>query len=209
MPAIEQLVVGGRSGPWSELGFAVAQDSFQAGSVSVRLTGDAAPGLLGWSVSGLSSTALDGLATEPGNGAARGPGGAHPNGVVGIDHVVVATPDLERTLAALAAAGLDLRRRREAESPAGRVQQAFYRLGEVVLEVVTTPGAAAGPAAFWGLVFTVADIDACAQLLGDRLGSVKQAVQPGRRIATVRREAGLGLPVALISPDPRPHSTGV
>jgi hypothetical protein len=28
---------------------------------------------------------------------------------------------------------------------------------------------------------------------------VKDAVQPGRRIATVRREAGLGLPVALIS----------
>jgi hypothetical protein len=29
---------------------------------------------------------------------------------------------------------------------------------------------------------------------------VKAAVQAGRRIATVRKEAGLGLPVALISP---------
>jgi len=28
---------------------------------------------------------------------------------------------------------------------------------------------------------------------------VKDAVQPGRRIATVRNEASLGLPVALIS----------
>ena len=39
----------------------------------------------------------------------------------------------------------------------------------------------------------------CAELLGDRLGSIHDAVQPGRRIATVRDSAGLGLPVALIS----------
>jgi hypothetical protein len=45
----------------------------------------------------------------------------------------------------------------------------------------------------------VADLDACAALLGGRLGEVRDAVQPGRRIATIRREAGLGVPVALIS----------
>jgi len=45
----------------------------------------------------------------------------------------------------------------------------------------------------------VADLDACAELLGERLGSIRDAVQPGRRIATVRKSAGLGLPVALIS----------
>ena len=59
---------------------------------------------------------------------------------------------------------------------------------------------AAAPARFWGITFTTADIDAAAELLGDKLGRVKDAVQPGRRIATVRTEAGLGLPVALISP---------
>ncbi len=58
-----------------------------------------------------------------------------------------------------------------------------------------------GPARFWGITFTVADLDACAELLGDRLGSIREAVQPGRRIATVRESAALGLPVALISPD--------
>ena len=58
------------------------------------------------------------------------------------------------------------------------------------------PGA---PATFWGLVFVVADLDAAGAVLGDRLGPARDAVQPGRRIATVRREAGLGLPVALIT----------
>jgi hypothetical protein len=56
-----------------------------------------------------------------------------------------------------------------------------------------------GPARFWGITFAVADLDAAAALLGDRLGSIRDAVQPGRRIATIRREAGVGLPVALIS----------
>ena len=46
----------------------------------------------------------------------------------------------------------------------------------------------------------VSDIDHAATLLGDNLGTVKDAVQPGRRIATVRPEASGGLPLALITP---------
>jgi hypothetical protein len=56
------------------------------------------------------------------------------------------------------------------------------------------------PARFYGIAFTVDDLDATAALLGDRLGRVKDAVQPGRRIATLRREAGAGIPLAFMSP---------
>jgi hypothetical protein len=69
----------------------------------------------------------------------------------------------------------------------------------VILEVVQHGGVEPGPAKFWGITFAVADLDACAELLGDDLGSIRNAVQPGRRIATIRPSAGLGLPVALIS----------
>jgi hypothetical protein len=48
----------------------------------------------------------------------------------------------------------------------------------------------------------VADLDATAALLGDLLGAPKVAVQPGRRIATVRADAGLGVPVAFMSGEP-------
>jgi hypothetical protein len=44
------------------------------------------------------------------------------------------------------------------------------------------------------------DLDATAAVLGERLGAVRDAVQPGRRIATVRREAGLGTPLAFMTP---------
>jgi hypothetical protein len=119
---------------------------------------------------------------------------------VGIDHLVVLTPKLERTIEALEDAGLELRRVREGDTGMGRFRQAFFRVGRPILEVVEAADMDAGaPARFWGITFTTADIDASAAVLGDKLGRVKDAVQPGRRIATVRKEAGLGLPVALIS----------
>ena len=37
-------------------------------------------------------------------------------------------------------------------------------------------------------------------MLGERAGEVRDAVQPGRRIATLRRSAGLAIPVALMTP---------
>ena len=40
--------------------------------------------------------------------------------------------------------------------------------------------------------------------VGDRVGTPKDAVQPGRRIATLRhRDLGLGLPVAVMTPHRR------
>ncbi len=58
-----------------------------------------------------------------------------------------------------------------------------------------------GPATLWGLTHVVADIDATADLLGERVGRVKDAVQPGRRIATLRhRELGMSVNTAVITP---------
>lgn len=165
-------------------------------------TPGAQPGIAGWRVHGVAPGVLDGLVTEAPeerrpDGAAGAP--AHPNGAVAVDHVVVATPDLDRTLGALAGAGLELRRVREV----GPARQAFYRVGEALLEVVgpAVPDGD-GPAAFWGLTVTVSDLAAAAARLGPLLGAPRDAVQPGRRIATVRRAAGLGTALALMTPPP-------
>ena len=56
--------------------------------------------------------------------------------------MVVITPRLERTIAALEAAGMRLRRLREEPTPTGAPRQAFFRLGAVILEVVQEPPAA-------------------------------------------------------------------
>ena len=204
---VAELVLAAEPGPWAAAGFAVEDGVLRAGTVRVRLAGEGAGrGIVSWSLRDAATTDFDGLPTTASDAAPAQPG-EHANGAERIDHVVVVTPDLERTTAALATAGIERRRVREVPMGEGRtLHQGFFRLGEVILEVVDgmpldpasepAPGA---PAAFWGLVFVVGDLDAAAAQLGDRIGAPRDAVQPGQRIATVRREAGLGLPVALIA----------
>lgn len=201
-------MVGADPAAWADAGFVVADGTTLVGEVTVRPAGTAAGrGLLSWSLRGLASTELDGLPTEV---SERPPsaGASHPNGVVSIDHVVALSPALDRTLAALRAAGLDFRRLREEPTPAGAPRQGFFRMGEVILEVIQVPDGSPlladpeGPARLWGISFLVEDLERSAEVLGDLLGEPRDAVQPGRRIATVRREAALGVPVALMTPGP-------
>ncbi len=121
----------------------------------------------------------------------------HPNGVVGIDHFVLVTPDFDRTAAAADAAGIPFRRVRDA----GGFRQGFRRLGPAILEVVEAKQMPPGPARFWGVTFVASDLDELGALLGDRLHAAKDAVQPSRRIATLDRSAGLSVPVAFMTPE--------
>jgi hypothetical protein len=118
--------------------------------------------------------------------------------IVGVDHVVVNTPDLQRTSDALVAAtGAPLKRVRDAGNG---MRQGFHRLGGVIVEIVSTPQTLAGPAFFWGLVFVVNDLDVVFNHLGpDVLSPPKPAVQPGRSIATFRSAVQLGVPCALMT----------
>ena len=193
-PTIDELVLADDPAAWRALGFTVDDDGFRVGSVAIRFDDGERHGIVGWALRDATSDELDGLPTIV-SARAPGPPGEHPNGARQIDHVVVLTPELERTTDAIERAGARLRRVREA----GDVRQGFHRLGEVILEVVESPKAS-GPARFWGLVFVVDDLDRTAELLGERLGEIRDAVQPERRIATVPRSAGLAVPVAFMTP---------
>jgi hypothetical protein len=194
---IERIEIGADPAAWAVAGFNVDGGAARVGTVQLDFA--AGSGILGWRLDS-SDAEIDGLPPVP-SGEATATETVHPNGVTHIDHLVVVTPDLERTTEALEGLGVERRRVREVETGDGALRQGFFRLGEVILELVGHPKVEPGPARFWGITFAVADLDACAELLGNRLGSIRDAVQPGRRIATVRREAGLGLPVALISPE--------
>jgi hypothetical protein len=207
MVTVDELTVADPPQAWAALGFAVEGDTCVVGAVRIRLAGAAAgKGLAGWSLRGIEGTDLDGLATTRSDRDLPAAAPPHPNGIAELDHVVAITPALERTVAALEKAGLDLRRIREEPTPAGAPRQAFFRLGPTILEVVQEPeetserAGADRPAFFWGLAFLAPDLDATVAGLGAHAGEPRDAVQPGRRIATLRRSAGLGLPVALMTP---------
>lgn len=183
---------------WRAAGFAVDDDgTCRIGSVAVRLSGEGRH-IRSWSVDGLEGVDnVDGLPVGPRSPAVHR--AVHPNGVIEVDHLVVMTPDISRTTDALVATGMEVRRTRDAGDG---MQQVFFRLGGPVILEVIGPATARGdgPARFFGLAFTVADLDATAAFLGELLGAVKDAVQPGRQIATLRREAEVGTALAFMSP---------
>ena len=211
--------------PWERLGFVSRVDHGMSGladsvidAVDLRLGFSAAQrfgssGLFGWtfheeagdSDARVEELSIDGVptwirrSTDPQRNAPRRSEAQGLN-VLGVDHVVVMTGSLERTSEAIVdAVGEPLRRIRDAGNG---VRQGFHKSGPVILEVVERPDLdPQGPSWLWGLVFTVADLDEAVQWLGpDVIGSARQAVQPGRRIASLRAESGLGVPVALITP---------
>ena len=196
---VAALRLGAEVAQWRELGFDVTDEGVaMLGGVRIELLPSAEPGTIeSWALDGAPvPDSIDGLPTDRADRG--GPRSDHANGVTGIDHVVVLTPSLERTVAAFAEVGVECRRVREAGDG---VRQGFLLVGDLLVEVVDSGGLEEeAPARFWGLTAVVADLDRTASALGNRLGAIKDAVQPGRRIATVRREAAGGLPLALITP---------
>lgn len=229
MIAVEELVVGDDPAAWTAGGFAVDDDgTVRIGAVRIRLVGrDHGKRLLGWRLSGIDpdgldqaqsgasvdgatgpespvpATTLDGLPTAVAPAEPCAPA-EHPNGVTEIDHVVLLTPDSARTTAALEGVGFEVRRRRPTDQYGAPMVQTFFRAGPVIIELIGPPEPMGdGPAGFFGLAHVVADLDATAAALGPALGTAKDAVQPGRRIATLRhRDVGMSVATAFMTPEP-------
>jgi catechol 2,3-dioxygenase-like lactoylglutathione lyase family enzyme len=213
-PTIDEFVLADDPERWAQLGFAIAGGCCELGDVRLRFLDDAGVrGIVGWSLRDIASTELDGLPTTrsqrpppEGTGDAEATSSAHPNGALAIDHVVAMSPALDRSVAALRAAGLQLRRIREEPTPAGAPRQAFFRLGSEILELIQEPrdvveraGGPDGPARFWGFALRARDLERTVALLGEHAGTIRPAIQPGRRIATVRRSAGVATALAFMS----------
>jgi hypothetical protein len=196
---VEWLTVGGPVEPWEGLGLVVVEGTIPLFGTGIRIDPAAPAGIVRWELSGLteSVTDIDGLPTVA---AAPAPPVFvdHASGAIGLDHVVITTDSLERTCGAITdATGAPLKRVREV----GEIRQGFHRLGGLIVEAVERAGLPVGPAEFWGLVLNVEQLDDTVARLGPGvIGAARPAVQPGRSIATVQEFAGLGLPVALMTP---------
>ena len=137
----------------------------------------------------------------------REPATAPAAAVSALDHVVVASADLEASRS-LYGAGLGLRLALDRSFEARRLRILFFRLGGVTVEVVGQlgePGAAPEPATrdrFGGLAWRVPDAEAARERLaaaGFDVSEVRPGAKSGTRVCTVRRETW-GVPTLLISP---------
>lgn len=202
---LNALIVDDTIEAWNAAGFA-GDDVVRIGSTTIVTTaaseerGDAhRSGITGAAVQGIGE--LDGLSLGSWTPSqASDDSVEHPNGVVAIDHVVVMTPDSDRTTERFEQQGLEARRVRKIELPDGDRRQTFFWLGDVICEVVGPDQSDGdGDARWWGLALTVRDLDQTVELLGELVSAPKPAVQPGRFVSTLRRDAGLGVPILFIS----------
>ena len=203
-PAIIGLEIGDEPDAWRSAGFTVDGDTTRVGGIAFRLVGRAdGKRIRTWTWHALPGAGpLDGLVTHAGD-RPTAPPGEHDNGATVLDHVVVVTPRLDRSIAAFEARGLDVRRVRHTDQYGPAFRQVFFRGGETIIEMIgpdAEPADDDRAAHFYGLAFTVADLDAAARHLGDGIGRIKDAVQPGRRIATLRHaQLDISVPIALMS----------
>lgn len=212
MTAVVELVLRADPAPWARVGLGISDSIAHVGGVRLRFEPpppDTVATIRAWGLAGLppssaDTQSIDGLATFGATTSSVVSTHSGEGGIVGFDHLVVMTGSLERTCAAIeAATGEPLKRVREA----GSIRQGFHRLGEVIVEVVESAEVTASSASFWGFVWNVADIhEVCAELGPDLIGLPRPAVQPGRLIASFRADAGLGLPVAIMSVPPAKRS---
>jgi hypothetical protein len=196
-PVLAGLSISDAPQRWAALGFRVSERG-RAGAGGVEITLGIAPpghGIVGWALHSVPEEFdFAGVPTQiasppkPVWGDLMG----HRNRVIGVDHVVVVTPDFDGL-----AAAWQFKRVGERD---GR-RQGFRRLGRPILEVVEAPDAPA--TRFWGVTFITDDLD---ELAAENrfVGEPRPAIQPGRRIATVSRDAGLSTRLAFMDPEPDP-----
>lgn len=201
MAVLKELVVGDEPAVWQSLGFTMDGDRCRLGHVDVVCDPSVGKGIRRWTLVGEGPDVVDGVPTQWAS-AALDPAATHANGVVDIDHVVLTSPDIRRTVASLEGLGITARRERETGTYGAPMLQVFFKLGQPILELIGPPEPMGDqPARFFGLAFTSEDLDATAAYLGDALHAPKDAVQPGRRIATLDKAAGSTIAIAIMSPD--------
>jgi hypothetical protein len=210
MTTIRNLSVADDPDTWARLGFVVVDQAVRIGSVTFNLTGaqDGVRGITSWllgddeplpaAIDGLVTSSISGPTPEP-----RVP--VHLNGIDGIDHLVVSTPDIDRTVNAFEDLDWECRRRREgAAYGQQRMRQAFFWFGEVIVEVVgpetPDPARASDPASFFGIAFTASELATTQAFYGELMKPPVEAVQAGRLITTISSKAGSTLAIAVMSP---------
>ena len=114
---VDEFEVADPADAWMRAGFCVdsggdAGAVCRIGGVRIRLVGRGrGTGIVGWSLRGLPSDGplddLDGIPTTRSNAVAAAPA-EHANGVTAIDHIVLLSPDLGRTVESLATVGVEL-----------------------------------------------------------------------------------------------------
>jgi|TARA_B100002052_G_scaffold184226_1_gene167864 hypothetical protein len=200
-PSIAELHVGDDPKAWVHLGFNIEDNRCRIGTTDVVFR-EGQPGIHAWALRGALPSSFGPIPTSYLDSPIPGLASTHPNSSRGLHHLVLMVPEFKQGRSALTHAGVVVSPGKVFGSADKKLLRSTPMMGDFELELI-------GPEKedssrrwdLWGLVIAVEDIDVTADLLGDLLGRVKPAIQPGRRIATVSKSAGLGVAIAFLGPE--------
>jgi len=201
-PRLTGLLLPGAASSWEKIGFAPRGGAFRLGQVTCAV-GAAEPS---WAFDqgGDKADALCGIATaESAAVVADGDPARQPNGAFKIDHVVVVSEAPSQTKAALERFGLIGKGARSVGSGDSERSQCFFWSGELLIELVgpAAEKSDASPLArIWGVTFVVDDFAPLLTLAEGLVTGPRDAIQPGRQIATIGLQHELGVELAFMSP---------
>lgn len=189
------------------MGFVVDAGVVTLGKVCIELVGhESGRGFLGWCLGGVDED-VDGITSLPTETApTRSAWVGHSNGVFAMDHVVVTSDDVDRTESALGQVGVECRRAETYQHNGKAHARRFFWLGRTILELIGPDSAdpdGIGVATVFGLAVATEDLDVTLDFLGESISEPRDAVQEGRKIATVDTAAlDVSVPVVVLSPHP-------
>src|SRR5262249_27234059 len=129
--------------------------------------------------------------------------GPEAGAVMGLDHVVIRTPDPERA-AALYGARLGLDLRLDRSNPDWGARLMFFRCGDLIVEIAhdLKAGVSGGPDQLWGLSWRVKDAHAAHARLhaaGLDVSETRPGRKPGTHVFTVR-SGTCSVPTLVLEP---------
>ncbi len=200
-PVLTRLDLPGTPACWEALGFSVSSGELRIGQVVCRL--GASETSWGFDRPDVLISDVAAAAVSPQSALEMPTPTAHANGAFKVDHIVLASDDPRGTKSELESFGFVAKGARIVGDPGAQRSQTFFWSGELLLELVGSAnggGTEVPRARIWGVTFVVDDLDRLAQAAGRLVSQQRAAVQSGRKIAIVSKDAGVGLEVAFMSP---------
>lgn len=153
----------------------------------------------------VNDTAMAGVRTfvlELG-GAILTPHKATPGSVTALDHIVINTPNPDRTVANYGAR-LGLRFALDRTAEQWNTRFLFFRVGNLTVEIIHQLNKDQNPSDpdnIWGMTWAVDDLEAAhkrLQVIGRDISEIREGRKPGSRVFTLR-DGTLGVPTLFIS----------
>lgn len=233
--SMNNLVVGDDSSAWRMIGFNFEKENeLSFGDLNINFVGKSERrGCLGWNFHRESELFDIASSGEKINNEKSGnrimfdsnsDNMLHPNGVVGIDHVVIKVNDTK--IAEKNLASLGIKKVKETFNSEKNISYSFYRLKGFILEVISSVQTPTGSSSdqlikstktenddniykemytnIWGITFVTKDINHTHQYLKELTKPSWPAVQKNRRITTLdSKSVDISLRIAFITPHMR------